>query len=397
MITLDDLIAPVTLEEAKTSIYNVMAALELPITAWKPKSVVRAMVWVFAALMVAVTTLVVLIVKSGFREYATGDWLTVHAKQTVGIDRVEATYAPGVVTLSNSGGGLFTMGAREVIFESSVTHKTYVNTGAFVLAPVQTGLDVPIEAQEAGAGSTASAGDITIIQTTMTGVTCTNAAAVVGLDAESDEDLRTREGTTLDALSPDGPAGAYYAAAVAAVDGSDNNIGVNRVRVNENSTTGEVTCVVATATGVVSGTVGTPGDDLDYVNINVQRLAAPLGIAGCTVISATAVTVAVTFELWAYDTGVSDVDLTAYAKAALDRFITTRAIGGDSGYVYADMLIAAIRGMRSTLIDDDTAKAISDKIYKVAVTVPAADVAISSTQVAVAGTHTCTAVHQVAP
>lgn len=397
MITLDDLIRPVTIEEAKGSIYTVMASLDLPVTAWKPKSVVRAMVWVFAALMVAVATLVVLVVKSGFREYATGDWLTVHAKQTVGIDRDEATFAPGVVTLDNTGGGLFSMAAREVIFESSVTHKTYVNTGAFVLAPTQTGLDVPVEAQESGSGSTASAGDITIIQTTMIGVTCTNAAAVVGLDAESDEDLRTREGTTLDALSPDGPAGAYYAAAVAAVDGDGASIGVNRVKVNENSTTGEVVCVVATATGAVSGTVGTPGDDIDYVNINVQTKAVPLGIAGCTVVSATPVTVAVTFELWAYDTGVSDSDLTTYAKAALDKHITTRKIGGDAGYVYVDMLIAALRGMRSDSIDDVTAKAISDKVYRVAVTAPVADVALSSTQVAVAGIHTCTAVHQVAP
>lgn len=397
MITLDDLIRPVTLSEAKASIYTVAAALELPVTAWKPKAVVRAFVWVFAALMVAVSTLVVLVVKSGFREYAEGDWLTVHAKQTVGIDRVEATFAAGTFTLDNAGGSLFNMGIGEVLVDDTATGaKVYRNTQAFTLSPMQTGLQVTFEAVEAGSGSSASAGEIDHLQTTMSDVTISNDDALVGLDAESDVELRAREVATLDALSPNGPAGAYYAAAVGATRADGSNVAVNRVKVNATSSTGEVVCVVATASGVVTGTVGTPGDDLDYVNIAVQTKAVPLGIAGCTVVSAAAVSVAATFELWCYDTGLEDTVLEAYAKAALDKHITTRPIGGDDGYVYVDMLIAALRGMRSDSIDDATAKAISDKIYKVVVTLPAADVALTSTQVATAGTHTCTGVHQVA-
>lgn len=238
----------------------------------------------------------------------------------------------------------------------------------------------------------------------MLGTTCSNAEAVVGLDAESDDALRVREGEELDALSPNGAAGAYAAIAKAAVDGDGALIGVNRVRTSANSSTGEVTVTVATATGEVAGPVGTPGTDLYYVNYAIQTTCVPLGIASCTVQSATGVSVAVTYEVWIYTTaGLTEAETEARATAALDKFITTRPIAGDvippatSGYVYQNLLEAAIKSMRSDLIDEDTARTISQYVLKVVVSNPAADVALAATEVATAGTHTCTEVHLVTP
>jgi phage-related baseplate assembly protein len=403
MISADDLFRPVTLEQAKQSILEVCEDLGLPTTAWRPKSVVRAMVWVVAALIAGVSVVVVYIGKAGLRQYATGSYLSLHAEQSVGISRIDATFAAGEVTLDNTlGGGLFNVAAGDLTVQNSSTLKTYKNDAAFTLIPGAE-LDVAITATESGSASSAGAAEIDTIVTTMLGVTCSNAAAVVGLDAESDDDLRDREGYQLDALSPNGPAGAYAAVAIAAVNEDGDLIGINRVRTNADSAVGEVTVTLATASGEVTGTVGNLSTDLGAVNQAIQTQCVPLGIASCTVQSASAVEIIVTYELWIYSTaGVDEDTAEDYASAALDYFITTRPIAGDviapatTGYIYHNLLEAAIKSMRSTLIDDETARTLSGYVVKVAVTSPAGDTALAATEVATAGAHVCTAVHLVA-
>jgi len=402
MISLDDILTPVTIAEAKQSIYDVLDDLELPTTAWKPKAVVRAIIWVMAALIAALSVVIVLVGKAGFRQYATGDFLSLHAEQMVGISRVIATFAAGQLTLDNTaGGGLYNIVARGAIFQNSVTKKTYKNDSAFTLLPGGTAT-IDITATEAGSDSSSGATAIDTIVTTMLGVTCSNAAALVGLNAEADDALRTREGEQLDALSPNGPAGAYAAIAKAAVDSAGNLIGITRVRVTSSSSTGEVTVTLATASGAVTGTVGDVGTDLGAANYAIQTKCVPLGIASCTVQSASEVLIAATYEMWIYtDAGLDEAEAETYASAALDKFITTRPIAGDvippatTGSVDHNLLEAAIKGMRSDMISDDDARDISAEIVRVVVTVPAGDTALAATEVPVAGTHTCTQVHLV--
>lgn len=402
-ISIDDLLTPVTLAEARQSILEVCEDLDLPTTAWKSKSVVRAIVWVMAALVAGISTVLVIVAKSGFRQYAAGDWLALHAEQMVGISKIDATFATGEVTLANAGGGLFNVAARDLVVQNSTTKKTYRNDDAFTLTPSGTAT-VAITAEEAGSASTSAASAIDTIVTSMPNVTVTNASAVVGLDAETDPALREREGYALDALSPNGPQGAYAYVALTATDADGAPIGVNRVRVSDDSATGEVDVIVASASGVVTGTVGDTSTDLGAVNYAIQTQCVPLGIASCTVASATAQTVNVTYELWLYtDAGLDETEAETYATAAGTAYLSSRPIAGDvippatTGYVYHNLLEAAIASMRSASLTDEAAAAIADRVVAIEVTSPASDVSVSATSVPVAGTFTCTAVHLVTP
>lgn len=401
-VSIEDVITPVTLAQAKQSIYEVCEDLDLPTTAWKPTAVVRAIIWVVAAIIAGTSTVVSSIARMALRTYATGQYLTIHAKQWADIDRIEATFATGEVTLTNAGGGLFNVAAGDMTVQNSSTGKTYRNDSAFTLLPSGTAT-VAITATESGSASTSSAGQVDTIVTTMLGVTCSNAASVVGLDAESDDALKLREDQAIDAISPNGAAGAYAAVAIAATGANGDLIGVNRVRVNASSSTGEVTVTVATASGAVTGTAGNPATDLGAVNLAIQTTCVPLGIASCTVQSASAKTIAVTYTVWIYTTaGLTEAQVKTYAEAALTKYISTRPIAGDviapatTGYVYKNLLEATIKGMKSDLLDDATAKSISDQILKVTVSLPASDTALTATEVAVTGALTGT-VHLEAP
>ncbi len=126
------------------------------------------------------------------------------------------TSATGEVTLANSGGGVYNLGVGDLIITNPTTQKAYRNTDALSVGVASSTTTVAIEAVEVGSASTSAPNTITALTTTMLGVTCTNATAVVGVDEETDEDLRVRCREKLSALSPDGPKAAFsYFARVA--------------------------------------------------------------------------------------------------------------------------------------------------------------------------------------
>lgn len=380
-VTLDELIAGVTIDEAKESIYSALAALEVPVTSWKQKSVVRAIVYVMAAFFAAMSTIVVLIAKSGIRSLATGDWKTLTCYESYGVERTAATFASGNVTLANGGGGIYTFEVGELTVQNAVTKVTFHNTAAFTLAASSTAT-VAVIADEAGASGTSTAGSITTMVTALAGVTCTNSAAFVGTDGETDEELDLRTEGTLDAISPNGAAGAYLAVARTATLSDGTNVGVNRVATNDSSSTGAVVVTCATASGALDAT------ELDAVEAAIltgESSPVPLGIATCTVQSAVAQTIACTAIVYVYTTdGRDETTLEAAAVAALDEWISSRPIGGDDGgYVYRDGLASAILS-------------ISPYAFRVVMSVPSTDTAISAGHVPVPGTHSVT-VYPVTP
>ena len=401
MITVTDLIQPVTVDEAKTSIYAVLIQFGVPTTGWKAKSVVRPVVYVVAVLLAAVSVIITKIAKMAFREHATGDWEALRAKGFYGLTRFEATFAPGVITLNNTGGGVYNnVAVGNLIIQNNNQNspsfgKTYHNSALFSLAALQTGLDVPIIADEAGSGSSAAPGDIQGFVTVLSGVTCTNAAAVIGRDAEGDDDLKAREDYSIDAISPNGAPGAYAAVAMTLDDGSPrilpSGARITRVRVSSDSGTGEVTVTCATASGAVTGDVGDPATDLGAVNYAIQTTCVPVGIPAVTVRSATAHAVPLTYEAWIYSTsGLTGAQVQAAVAAQFTTWITTREIAGDvippatAGYVYLEPLKGAV-------------KAASAYLFNLHVSLPAADEAIAEDEVPTVGTITCTAIHVVTP
>lgn len=386
MLSLSDLTTPLTTAQVKQSIYNVLGAVGVNTTSWKSGAVVRTMISGCAIAIAGMSSLSAQIARSGFLELAEGPWLTLVARYVFGEERIEATFAAGEVTLTNTSGFVYTLDPDDLIVANSATEKTYRNSSTFTLNPGAS-LTVPVIATEAGSASTATPGSITTMVTTLTGVTCTNATAVVGRDEESDPLLRTRCLEKLGALSPNGPwdAYAYFSRTAQRADGS--TIGVTRVRVTRDGF-GHVDTYVATATGGVTGDVNDPSTDLGAIDLAIQKNAAPLAVTARTH-SAVPLTIPVAYTAWLYNTsGKTPAQIAQAIADKLAAFFSTQPIGGNlitpPGKIYVD----AIRTVIGSALPE---------IFHVVVSAPAADVDLAITEVPVLGAITVTALNQVAP
>lgn len=385
-LSLTDLTTPITVDDAKRSLYDALAALGVPTTSWKSGAVVRTILAVSAVMDSAFSELDANIAKSGFLELAEGDWLRACALYGFGVEAIEATFASGEVTLTNSGGGIYPLDPGDLVLLSTAG-KQYRNTTTFTIAASST-ITVPVEALEAGADSTAPPNTIIDFVTPLLGVTVTNANPVIGLDAETDDALRERCLEKRSSLSPNGPAGAYEFFAKGAKRQNGETIGITRVRVTPNSTTATVTVTVATPSGPVTGDPDDPSTDLGAVNLTIQTNVVPLGVTAI-VQSAVPVTFAITYEVWAYTTSsLTAGELQTMIAESLTSFFETEPVGGnvippDVGKVFHDAIVSAIADTRS-------------EIFHVEVTNPTGDVNIAANEVPVLGTITPT-IHLVPP
>jgi hypothetical protein len=383
MPTLAELTTPLTRTEIEAAIYSAIEALGVKTTSWKPGAIARTIIAGTAIVLAAFSTLQARIAESGFLELAAGDWLTIVAREVYGVERSNGTFAAGNVTLTNTGGGLFTPGIGDVIFLNSTTGKTYRNTAAFVLNPFQVGLVVPVEAIEIGADSTAAPTDIDDFVTVLLAVTVTNPNALVGQDPETDAALRERCLAKTGVLSPNGPADAYRFLALSAVTTGGTPAGVTRVRTVPDGA-GNVLVILATASGPVTGIIGDPSTPLGAANEAIQTQCVPLAVTA-TVQSAVASTIAVTYSLWVKNTiGLTVSQIQTQVATALAVFLSTQPISGSRkvpgpGFVFVEQLEGVIAEAvgASFLVD-------------VQVTVPAANVAIASNGAPVLGTVTPT-------
>lgn len=386
MATLDELTRPLTRTEVQTKIYTAIAALGVDTTVWKSGAVVRTMIAACSIMIAAFSTLVAAIARSGFLELAEGAWLTHVAHYVYGVDRDEATFATGFVTLTNAGGGIYDLDPGDLVLANGAG-KQYRNVGAVSLDALSSAT-IAVRAVEAGSASTTAAGTVTELVTPLLGVSATNALAIVGRDEERDPALRARCYEMLGALSPMGPWDAYSYAARNALRADGSSIGVARVRTVKDGF-GNVTTYVATSSGAVAGTEGNPASDLGIIAEAVQQSAAPLAVTA-HIASASTLSVAVTYKLWIYNTtGLSPAQIQAAITARLVAFMSSvpiggHIVGGDPGKVFVD----AIR---------TTIGATLPEIFHVEVTAPAADVVLSISQVPVLGLVTATSITQVPP
>lgn len=387
MISLDDLTTPITRAQATQSIYDVLATVGVNTTTWKPGAVARTIIAACAIMVYALSTLIALVARGGFLELASGPWLDFVGHYVYGEDRILETFAAGELTLVNASGSTYTLDPDDLVVGNPDTGKTYRNSEAFTLAAGDT-ITIAIVAIEAGSASTSTPGTIVELETTLLGVTCTNELALVGLDDESDPVYRSRCRAKLGSLSPFGPWDAYTYAAKNALRSDGTPVAVTRVRPRKDGY-GNLTCIVASASGEVTGDADDVDTDLGAVNDAIQRRAAPLAVTADTE-SAVAVSVPVTYEVWAYNTaGLTTAQWQAAISAQLVAFFPTRPIGGDvidpdAGKIFVEAIRRAIGSTRS-------------EIFKVAVTAPASDVTLASNEVAVLGTVTSTAINQSAP
>jgi phage-related baseplate assembly protein len=366
-------LATLVFQETAASIYakGLAAAqsLGLETESWETGDPTVSLFWYLAEILANLEGVVSNYIAAGFLDWAqekaeqTGstDWLVVLAKQVYNVDAVEATFAEGKVTLTNTKGGLYVIEAQDLTFKNTVTKKTYHNTSGGTLAQGPgTTLELDIVADEQGSQSTSGAGEVDALVTTLIGVTCSNTNAVVGLDAESPKSLADRCRLKLGALSPNGPRDAYnYVALTASLTGITT---VTRTRSIGDSDTGDVTLYIAGPAGPVSS------GDRDAVEAAILQYATPLTITP-NVQNTTAVSVPVTYELWLYTSvGETEAAIKAKVESDLALMFAARPIGGDvippatSGKIYVSLIESVIRA------------AFPGHTFRVVLTLPAADV-----------------------
>lgn len=388
-ISLDDLTTPMSVDDVTTSIYEVLAALGVNTTTWKPGAVVRTIIAACAVVLSAFSELMALIAKSGWLELAEGNWLKLVAIHVFGINEsdLEATFASGNVTLTNGGGGVYgPFAVDDVVVKNTATGKTFRNAAPFSLGALSS-VTVTFTAVEAGSGSTSAPGAIDSLVTTMLGVTVSNATSLVGSDDLDDPTIRTLCLEKRSALSPNGPrdAYAYFARTARRQDGT--LVGVTRVAVSKSSTTGQVTVTVASDTGGISGIATDPTTDLGAVDLAIKQNVVPDAVTETT-LSATSVTIPIVYTVWvsaALNMTAQEVQDAITAK--LISFFSTQPIGGvliglPPGVVFADAIRTAIGSTRP-------------EILHVVLSSPAADVPLGATDVPLLGAVTCTAVNVV--
>lgn len=344
-LSIDDLITPMTVDEIRTNLYNILASTGVNTTTWKPGAVVRTLITGNSILAAAFSTLIAQLGKNRFLELASGDWLTLVALYGFDEERQLATFAAGEVTLTNGGGGVFDELADDVIVTNPDTGKSYRINQDFHLGVGDPPLTVTCVAIEAGSASSAVIGGINAFETTLLGVTVTNELALVGLDDEEDPPLKARCQEKLGPLSPNGPWDAYTYIAKKATREDGSPIGVTRVRIDRDGY-GNVFVYVATATGPVSGDAGDPDTDLGIIAADIQRLSVPLCITA-HVLSAVAKSVSVPGAMWLYNTtGRNESEVDTAVALALSKYLASRPIGGDvisgSGAVYLSALEAVV-------------------------------------------------------
>jgi len=369
-------LAELLVQETKTAIYeralSIATTVGLPVTTWEDGDPTRSLYHVLAETLEYLEIRAARYVASGFLDLAAQlddtKWLKKTAYQKYGYTATEATYSTCTVQLSNTSGNVYTIAAYDLTFaKTSDADITYRNTtggtlGAGTPTSPET-LDVTVACEIAGSDGSASIGDLELV-TNVLGTTASNTTAAVGVDEESTTSIVAGCRAKLEALSPNGAAGAYeYVGLKTDYTDADD---VTRISVSGESTSGEVTIYVASSSGAASGT------DVTAVENALTSYAAPLCITP-SVSSASAYPVTVTATVLAYDSvGVTTSAMEDAIDTALGTFFAAVPIGGDGddGKVYRASIISAILNTYPNYI------------YQVSLTAPASDVDLSANEVA---------------
>lgn len=318
-IALSDLFKSYTKDEVLESMLDVADSVGLSARSWRPGSIGRTILVVMAFAISFYTEIQGPIAAGGLLDYAEGAWLTLLAKSLYRVDRIEATYATGVVTITNA--SLVTVGpfaVGDVTLAHLITGKTYKVQQVVTLTPGQS-LDFPVLADEAGSGSDAGPATVALVSPWVGG-SATNALSILGNDEETDPNLRTRCRNKLGALSPNGPAEAY-AFVLTSKDLNPVATPITRTLVDPATGDGSVQIYAATAAGTPSG------PDLLICQTSVDKWAEPQCVIA-TVSGASPLSFAPYLTIYVQNDNRTDSQILAAANNAIAQYLSTIAIGG---------------------------------------------------------------------
>ncbi len=289
--------------------------------------------------------------------------------------RVPATQAPGLLTITcGAGAAGMTYQIGEVIVAHATSHQTYRNTAPITVVPSTVLTDQPFAADVAGAESSAAPGAITVLVSSLVGVTCTNPASFVGSDKETTPHLVTRALSKLGSFSPNGPKDAYNYVATSP-ELSATSVPITRTRTVLDEVTGDLTVYLATAAGAPDGA------DVTIVQTAIDEKAEPWG-ANAIAAAGTEMVQDVTYQSWVRGSNLTVAQIEVLQAAALALYFSTLEFGGDiippdDGSLYKETIEQVI------------GSAVAGTV-RVLASLPSAAVPMTPDQVAVLGTVTPT-------
>jgi hypothetical protein len=393
-LPIDTLITPLTTDEVMASQLTIATSLGLVVTAWQPISVARGIYQTNAQVIANLSQDINLIARMGLAalaaELADPIPLDMVSEQVYNVTRIPAvraeTDSSGFAVTNSSGSSQGPFLAGQLIFSNPVTGKEYLNVDTVTLVVGVTG--VAIVAKEAGQAYTTGPGTITNLVKPIVGCTCTNSAALVGADAETNAQLYLRDQAKLGALSPNGPAQAYYFVATSILDSTqpffNDALTEPITRVLTVSSPARVMVYLANAAGPPSG------PDVAVVDAAIQAWCVPLGTTA-TVAAAGSATVSVVSTVYIPSkAALVSLDVQNAVSGALANYFKQLPIGGVTDATPNVVPIGALAGVIFQAIT-----ALSPS-YAAQMTVllafPTADVPVPTTSVPVLGSVTTTVV-----
>ena len=231
VVMLADLVVASSLADALTLEFNIATALGVPTTAWQPVDPLRTLYTTNAQIVADYSVTVNLIAQGAYAAYAAlivpapGDpnvdsagfsttWMDLRALDQYNITRIQANFAPGLVTVVNATASTFASpyAPGTLHFASPVgTGPTFSNSGTVSIAPNgSTTIAIVADAAFPGTAGNVSTGITLVMVTPLVGVTVSPlAAGIVGTAQEPNSALLLRGQNKLGSLSPNGAPQAY--------------------------------------------------------------------------------------------------------------------------------------------------------------------------------------------
>jgi hypothetical protein len=347
-----------------TQLLATLTSNGFPATAWPSGNAGRTLARADAEALAELRAVVADVVKGGFLDTATGDWLSLLAAGLFDLTRVAATYAIGEVTLTcSASAGPYSVTTAGLVVSDGTRRWRSTNTGILTLASGGT-LTVAVKAESPGTAYNVSGSTITVITSpALAGVTVAAVSSWLtpsAVDDETDAALRARCRLRWSTLGRGANLNAYEYNAL--------NAGVASItRAQTVPGGGDGTLVVYIAQSAATAT----GPQVAAVQAHLNTVKPVTDSP--TVTAATAITVNVTATIYVLAASDSAANRTL-ATDAMSAYIN----GLDLGDATVDVVklgaaIYAASGIRD-----------------VDVVIPAADVSISAGQVAVPGAYTLT-------
>lgn len=352
-MTFDELLTPTTQEDELAALMGALPA-GFAVESWRDGDVAKTLIEIDAQALAEATVVRTAIARGGLLDEAEGDWLALLAEQVFQVIKNLATVATRDITLTAAAAaGPYTISPGS-LWMSSDDGLRFVSTNVDPLT-LDKGGTLALVVSAESPGSIYNSSPVTSLVTSLAGVTVAdNGTATPGTDDETDAALRSRCRNRWPALGTGSPAGAYDLWAKSA------SSSVTRTKVAPSGTVaGGVDVYLAGASG---------GVDSPVVTAVATYIAAraPLGSVP-NVASATNSAQALTAVL--HGKAQYETAALAASEAAFRALIAATDIGGT---IYQAAKIEALMS--------------ADGVENATISVGAADVTLSATQVATAGT-----------